>query len=111
MDNVQLLQEMFDNGIEICIPLPAEYGSLTHFAKRPEEILEYLADRNAFYASTYGVSVRDFLLWKDSDFSVSCSATTSQGKPCKQIVAGGSHVPVKTWLELQGEYCRYHGGE
>ncbi len=112
MNKVQVIKELLENGVGMTISVPTNGGGcFTSLIQDPNEVLDYIENRDAYFARVHGCSLREYLLWKADNYSVVCSATTSKGKPCKQIVRGGSDVDVKRWRELQGEYCWVHAAE
>jgi hypothetical protein len=108
MENIALLKKLEELGVTFCISIPSQWGQENHIAN-PNELLILLNDPIAIYASHYGVSKAEYLDWENEEFSAHCSAKTSKGKQCKNIVPGGSNVSPGRWVELQGEYCTIHG--
>lgn len=86
---------------------PCEHGAKEVFIP-PREIKRYVEDPVLWLAAHYGVTRTQYLDWHESGYSLRCAGLTSRGKPCRNIVEGGSLVGIGRWLELQGEYCHVH---
>lgn len=111
MNKMQVIKELLESGVGMVISVPTNGGYSTQIVEDANDVLQYLENREAFYAKAHGCTLREYLLWEEDKYSAMCSATTSKGKPCRNTVTGGQDVPVRRWLELQGEYCWMHGGD
>jgi len=74
-------------------------------------VVEYLQDKNRFYAEYHGVSVDDFIAWRSEGCSVRCSALTKNGRRCKNYATGMVDVSAKEWVKNKGEYCQVHSAQ
>lgn len=72
------------------------------------QLIEYLKDPVLFLANLYGVTSEQYLSWHRSGYAVVCSGTAKNGKPCKQVVQGGSRTEPKQWVQMQGTRCSFH---
>lgn len=72
------------------------------------ELAEYETNPDSAIAKSLGVSLRAYLLWKEEEFSVRCSALTAKNKRCKNIVTGGRNVTPNIWEKMTGQYCETH---
>lgn len=74
----------------------------------PKNLLLYAQDPVGYLSSYYQISKAHYLAWHQSSYSVLCAGKTRAGKPCKNVVEGGSGVEPHRWVELQGSYCHVH---
>jgi len=102
-----LVERLSELGASILIRCPGEWGSRDTYI-RPNELAGYLSDPEELVARHLGVTRTEFLAWQDEGFSVQCAARTKRGKRCRGVVTGGSHVPAKIWVQMQGGFCVAH---
>jgi hypothetical protein len=84
------------------------YGGRSTIPLPPEHLLLYAQDPVGYLASYYRISKAQYLAWHQSSYSVRCAGKTRAGRPCKNVVEGGSGVEPRRWVELQGSYCHVH---
>jgi hypothetical protein len=90
------------------------YATVPHFAGAtsvfltPAQLIEYATNPDLYVAKTWGVSLEDYLAWRDEGFGVRCAALTSKKRRCRNYVTGGSSVEPNRWVEMQGHYCDRH---
>jgi len=79
----------------------------------PHEVVEYLADPEAFVAEAMGVSVEDYRAWQAAEGAIQCHARTRSGRRCRNLIADEDHyLTPKQWAILQARQltCWSHGG-
>lgn len=77
----------------------------------PDELPEFVNDKDGFAAKRFGVSKELYRQWVDSDGTVQCSARTTTGARCRNMVSGPVQQDIKEWLKMLGTRCAVHGGE
>ena len=107
MDKLDFIGELKAIGVEFSASFPAPGGSHS-ISLSPKQLLEYSKNPNLYTAKQCGVTLSEYLQWKEEGFSVQCSANTAKGKRCKNIVTGGSMVMPLVWASLTGNYCDKH---
>jgi hypothetical protein len=103
MDRLNFLKELASHGISFHVDIPDIGGVKGIYIRDVKEILEYLENPDLFAAREYGVSLKDYLLWRSDDYCVICMGKTQKRKRCKKVVTGGSGVCAQKWVSLQGE--------
>ena len=105
----EMAQALIDANIKLVGSVPAAegYHSVGLSAK---EAAAFFVDPEGFAAAFYGVSRDDYRSWLAAEFCARCGGTTKKGTRCRKMVPGGTLVPPKLWLRLEGSYCELHGG-
>lgn len=86
-------------------------GGGTNIFLKPDELQEFVNDKNDYAAKQFGVSRELYRQWVDSDGTVQCSARTTSGSRCKNMVSGTIQQDIEDWLKMLGNNCAVHGGE
>jgi hypothetical protein len=97
----KLIQKISDN--EVMFSIDCEFIS--------DKDVEYILANgpDAFRAKREGVTLSQYLTWRECEGSIQCSAKTTRGKRCKRIVH--ARLDPKEWVEIEWDYCPLHGGE
>lgn len=112
MITLEDVQKMRTAGIQFLIEPITVWGGGYHLLLSPEEVLEYIDNRDAVIAKHLGVSEEQYGLWIQSEGSVFCEATTKSGRRCRRRVAGTrSQLDLQDWIKAleRGGYCSLHG--
>lgn len=86
-------------------------GGGTNIFLKPDEVEDFVNDKETYAAKCYGVSKELYLEWVASDGTVQCSANNKSGGRCKNMVSGAIQQDIEDWLKMRGGYCAVHGGE
>jgi hypothetical protein len=97
-------------GCQFVIGVPSIGGSTT-IALTPEQTYLLTTDKQALFADVMGLSKPEYIEWYESQGSVYCSASTKQGKQCRNTIVGATLLEPKEWLAQRtaGGYCAAHG--
>jgi hypothetical protein len=83
------------------------------FSLDPSEVMEYLADSEAFLAEAMGVLMEDYRDWQAVRRAIQCHAKTKSGRRCRNMIAeANDYLTPRAWVALQAQQptCRMHGG-
>lgn len=111
MLDVATIEAMRKGGIAFVGQVRCVGGMATVFLVDPQDVMKFLADRDQFGATYYGVTKAQYLEWLRHDGSARCGGVTAKGKPCRNYLSGYSQLPINEWLKRDGGYCAIHGGE
>jgi hypothetical protein len=106
----QTIASMRSAGISFVSHVRSPGGS-TAVVLAPDDVSQFIQDRDTFAAQHFGVSRQQYLDWVETDGAPRCGATTKKGKRCANFVKGGIQRTIEEWVELDGGYCIVHGGE
>lgn len=91
------------SGIMLCIP--------GYYELDAEEALLYIQNPDQCYAKINGVSVEQFLRYRERNGIPQCGATTQRGRRCKCSSANSDHCREPSdFVKVDGGYCSIHGG-
>jgi hypothetical protein len=80
----------------------------------PSEVMEFLANPEAFLAEAMGVSMEDYRAWQVAEGAIQCYAQTKSGSRCRNMIAESDHyLTPRMWVDLQAQQptCRVHSGK
>jgi hypothetical protein len=103
----ELLEELSQLDVGFYCHHTTAYGS-AEIPLSPSGVMGYRRDPAGFVAAHYGISKANYLAWHVAGYSVLCAGTTKAGRPCKNVVEGGSALGPREWVALQGSYCHLH---
>jgi len=103
--NINFINHLYSIGASISISIPDRHGAC-HIELLQEEILDYSNNPDLFIANKYDVDLKDYINWKEEDYSVRCSAITRNKARCKNLAI--SDVTPLEWVKHHGEYCYKH---
>ena len=106
---MQVLGWLGAAGIEFALD-QTPYG---YFTLDPSEVVEYLANPEAFLAETADVSVEDYQAWQAAEGAIQCHAQTKNGRRCRNLVVDtDEYLSPRQWAALQARKptCWAHGG-
>lgn len=78
----------------------------------PEQVLRLPDDPTAIHAELVGLTKAEYIEWHESQGLVYCSATTAQGRRCRNSIVRSQLLSPEEWKALRqaGGYCPVHGG-
>ncbi len=86
------------------------WGDVEMPLNTPEEIEEFRAGPEAFYARRDGVTVEQYRAWIETDGRPRCAGHTRKGNRCPNPISGPARdLAVHARLD-RSEYCAIHGG-
>jgi hypothetical protein len=107
---LQVLSWLQAAGIEFVVDqMPYDALSL-----EPSEVMEYLANPEAFLAEAMGVSMEDYQAWQAAERAIQCYAQTKSRSRCRHMIAESDHsLTPRMWVDLQAQQptCRVHSGK
>ena len=106
---ISLLNELRKAGINFYGSVPDVSGQKEVYLTT-EDVLDFLTDKQDWFAKQNGVSKQDYISWLESHGTPRCGVILKNGNRCKNVVSGGMAMPLKVWLNEDAGYCRVHGG-
>jgi hypothetical protein len=109
-DFIAALRVAQDAGCQFVIGVPSLGGSSTA-ALTPEQAHRLTTDKEGLFAELMGLTVPEYIEWRESQGSVYCSARTKQGKRCRNFIVGATWLEPDEWKaqRAEGGYCSAHG--